>query len=113
MEGMVSVEERLRLQRRQNWKCAVSFIAALPVKLALTGPESLIQAFFLWIVFVALWAVFVWGCIDLARSRGYGWQMGLLGFGWILGYVVLYYMRDRWLIERHRERLGQQPVDAS
>jgi len=33
--------------------------------------------------------VFIWGCCNLAKSKGYSWPLGFVGLLWLIGYLIL------------------------
>ena len=46
-------------------------------------------------VFVAAAALFLWGCSQYAKGKGYSGWWGALGLLYLIGLVVLVFMRDR------------------
>lgn len=102
---LVSVEERLSLFNSSKWKVGIGFVAGLASNLADVGLPGLAGAALGWLVWIAAWAIFIWGCADLVRAKGYVWQYCFLGLIWWIGYAILYFMKDKWLAETHLKRL--------
>ena len=101
---MVTPEERLRLGQKSKWKTALAVIASLPFN-AMTGQATDVPMLVLgWLGWLGCLVIFIWGCSDLARSKGYPWQAGFIGLVWIFGYLILYCMHDRWLAEKHKPK---------
>lgn len=48
-----------------------------------------------WLAGVVGSILFIWGCCNLAMSKGYPWLVGLLGFFWCIGLVVLLLLPDK------------------
>lgn len=47
------------------------------------------------LLYVAGWAVFIWGCTEYARGKGHSPWFGLLGLLSFIGLIVLVFMPDR------------------
>lgn len=93
----MSPEERLRLQARSNKTVTIAFLFGIVANVIVGGATDLVHLVSGVLLFAGSTALFVWGCADLARSKGYPWQLGLLGIAWLVGYAVLHFMTDRWL----------------
>lgn len=51
--------------------------------------------FVMWLLMIPAMAVYVPGCAFYARSKGYPWWVGLVGFGAVLGLIPLILLPDR------------------
>lgn len=99
---MVTPAERLLLEHRSKWTTTLGFIACVAMQIFIAQSNVILLMALGWFAWLGCLVAFVWGCSDLARSKGYAWQVGLLGLTGIIGYLIIYYMHDRWLAEKRR-----------
>jgi hypothetical protein len=59
---------------------------------AISRGDHTITISILYIIGVAL---LLWGCIALAKRKGYSWQTGLLGVLGCVGLVILVLLKDK------------------
>lgn len=49
------------------------------------------------IIFGCIGAVaMIWGCAMYAKGKGYSGWWGLLGIFWIIGFIILFFFRDKY-----------------
>jgi hypothetical protein len=90
-----------RLQQSSKWKCFLGLFGAL-LAVPLTGgftDEGGLGAFALvamMAIRVSMPLLFLWGCSDLARSKGYSWILGFLGILGCIGWLVILLLPDQW-----------------
>jgi hypothetical protein len=102
METSITPQERLHLQRRSKWIVGIAVISLMAVNIMSTGDVSVAWAVLMWVAWLAFIALFIWGCADMARSKGYPWQYGVLGLISIVGYLIVLCLPDKWLADKYR-----------
>jgi hypothetical protein len=102
MEARISAEERLALQRRSKRIVTIATLGLIFNNIMSVGDLSLLWILLMWLVWVALLGLYIWGCADLARSKGYPWPFAFLGLVSLIGYLVVYCLPDRWLADKYR-----------
>lgn len=101
---MITPQERLRLESRSKWTTMLGFFVCVATQIFTTQTDIVPLVLLAWLGWIGGIAIFVKGCADLAISKGYAWQVGLLGLIGLIGYAIIYYMHDRWLAEKHRRK---------
>jgi hypothetical protein len=91
-----------------NIKTVIAFAGSIATRgLASAGLPANITIILVTFGLLLMSALFIWGCIDFARSRGYPWQFGFLGVLGLCGpAVIIMLLPDRWMKRKHeRDRL--------
>lgn len=87
-----------QLKEASKWKCMLGLFGsflAVPLAVGLSGGDvGPVAMGAVLLIRIAMPVVFIWGCCDLARSKGYHWSMGFLGFFACVGYVVILLLPD-------------------
>jgi hypothetical protein len=91
-----NMDAKKQLQKSSNIKIAIGFVGQFSRLLIIGDPDNLALTLFTIFLLVVFTAVFVWGCCDYIRSKGYAWGYGFLGLVGCIGLVILIMMPDKW-----------------
>jgi hypothetical protein len=102
MEAVITPHESMFLQRRSKWTVSFAVLGIFLSNIIATANPGSAWVTLSWLLWLGFITLSIWGCADLARSRGYPWQYGFLGLLSIVGYLIVYCLPDRWLAAKHR-----------
>jgi len=81
--------------RRINIGAGIGLLLQLAGRALLHGLAGPSIAVLGWPIALVGVGVVVWGCANLAKSKGYGWPLGFLGLLSLIGLLILTLMPDK------------------
>lgn len=96
-----TLADKKQLQNRSNIVVALAIAAAVGTYfLAHASAEQPLLAMPTLVLGFSIPILWFWGLIDYARSKGYSFIYGLLGFFGIIGLLILLVLQDKWVADQ-------------